>query len=87
VAPEVLIHRLDAELTAGAVTGVDADPAADGVDEVPAYFFRGPSWAQFTAHGPADAAGAASLPWPGTYRSDWFEPLGQEDVGERGQRC
>ena len=34
-AHEALIHRLDAELTAGAVTPLDPDLAADGVLRVP----------------------------------------------------
>ncbi len=52
VAHEVLIHRLDAQLTAGAVTAVDADLATDGVDELLRHFFRGPAWSQFTAERP-----------------------------------
>ncbi len=52
VAHEVLIHRLDAQLTARAVTPVDARLATDGVDEVLRYFFAGPAGAQFRRGGP-----------------------------------
>lgn len=46
MAHEALIHRLDAELTTGALTDVDADLAADGVPEV-LHYFHGwrPAWA------------------------------------------
>jgi uncharacterized protein (TIGR03083 family) len=52
VAHETLIHRLDAELTAGAVTPVDAHLATDGVDEVLRNFFGGAAGAQFRRRGP-----------------------------------
>lgn len=45
-AHEALIHRLDAELTAGAVTDVDAELATDGVAEVLEWMYSGvPGWA------------------------------------------
>ncbi len=48
-AHEILIHRLDAELTADAVTPLDPALAADGVDEILDIFFGGkPGWATFT---------------------------------------
>lgn len=48
-AQEILIHRLDAELTAGALTPVDPALAADGIDEFLDIFIGGkPSWASFT---------------------------------------
>lgn len=48
-AHEALIHRLDAELTAGAVTALDATLAADGVDEALGMMFGGcPPWGTFT---------------------------------------
>jgi uncharacterized protein (TIGR03083 family) len=51
-AHEALIHRLDAEQTAGAVTPLDPRLAADGVDEVLSVMFGGiPSWGVFTASG------------------------------------
>lgn len=51
-AHEALIHRLDAELTAGQVTGFDTALASDGVDEAVAIMFGGvPPWAAFTAAG------------------------------------
>ena len=51
-AHEALIHRLDAELTVGAVTPLDADLASDGVDEALATMFGGvPDWGTFTRSG------------------------------------
>jgi len=51
-AHEALIHRLDAELTAGQVTGFDTSLASDGVDEAVRIMFSGtPAWASFTATG------------------------------------
>ena len=47
-AHEALIHRLDAELTVGAVSPLDRSLAADGVDEVLDVMFGGtPSWGEF----------------------------------------
>lgn len=47
-AHEMLIHRLDAELTAEAVTDLDPRLAADGVDEALDVMFGGtPSWGSF----------------------------------------
>ncbi|MDH2416346.1 maleylpyruvate isomerase family mycothiol-dependent enzyme [Nocardioides sp. CER19] len=47
-AQESLIHRLDAELTAGSVTGLDPVLAADGVDEALDIMFGGtPAWGRF----------------------------------------
>jgi uncharacterized protein (TIGR03083 family) len=52
-AHEALIHRLDAELTADAVTDFDPDLAVDGVDEAMRVMFGGlPPWAKWTATGP-----------------------------------
>ena len=52
-AHEALIHRLDAELTAGAVTELDAGLATDGVLEAIEWMFGGaPGWATTTADGP-----------------------------------
>ncbi len=48
-AHEALIHRLDAEQTAGAVTDLDPRLAADGVDETLDVMFGGtPPWGTFT---------------------------------------
>ncbi|MDN5895351.1 MAG: maleylpyruvate isomerase N-terminal domain-containing protein, partial [Nocardioides sp.] len=48
-AHEALIHRLDAELTVGAVTDLDARLAGDGVEEALAVMFGGcPPWGTFT---------------------------------------
>lgn len=53
-AHEALIHRLDAELTTGQVTALDADLAADGVLEVLDVMFGGcPPWGTFATTGPA----------------------------------
>jgi uncharacterized protein (TIGR03083 family) len=50
-AHEALIHRLDAELTAGAVTALDPALAADGVDEALDVMFGGcPPWGTFTPY-------------------------------------
>lgn len=47
-AQEALIHRLDAELTAGDVTPLPPDLAADGVDEALDVIFGGlPDWGSF----------------------------------------
>ncbi|MFI5623129.1 maleylpyruvate isomerase family mycothiol-dependent enzyme [Nocardioides sp. NPDC051685] len=47
-AHEILIHRLDAELTAGTVTPLDPALAADGIDELLDVFYGGkPDWASF----------------------------------------
>ncbi|MDI6911964.1 maleylpyruvate isomerase family mycothiol-dependent enzyme [Nocardioides sp.] len=48
-AHEALIHRLDAEQTAGDVSPLDPELAADGVDEALAVMFGGtPPWGTFT---------------------------------------
>lgn len=50
-AHEALIHRLDAELTAGEVTPLDPALAADGVDEALDVMFGGcPPWGTFTPY-------------------------------------
>jgi uncharacterized protein (TIGR03083 family) len=52
-AHEALIHRLDAELTAGVVTELDAGLATDGVHEAIEWMFGGaPGWASSTPDGP-----------------------------------
>ncbi|HEX7537518.1 MAG TPA: maleylpyruvate isomerase family mycothiol-dependent enzyme, partial [Dermatophilaceae bacterium] len=49
-AHEALIHRLDAELTAGHRSPMDAALSTDGVDEVLRVMYgRAPSWGHFTA--------------------------------------
>jgi len=48
-AHEALIHRLDAELTAGERTPMDAGLSADGTDEILRVMYGGaPSWGRFT---------------------------------------
>jgi uncharacterized protein (TIGR03083 family) len=52
-AHEALIHRLDAELVAGAVTDLDAELATDGVLEAVEWMFGGaPGWATTEPDGP-----------------------------------
>jgi uncharacterized protein (TIGR03083 family) len=52
-AHEALIHRLDAELAAGAVTDFDRDLAHDGVAEVLEWMYSGiPEWGTRAADGP-----------------------------------
>ena len=52
-AHEALIHRLDAELTAGDVTEIDDELATDGVAEVLDWMYSGvPSWGTQTLDGP-----------------------------------
>lgn len=52
-AHEALIHRLDAELVVDAVTDIDAELAADGVDEAMRVMFGGvPPWATWQPGGP-----------------------------------
>ncbi len=49
-AHEALIHRLDAELITGSVTGIDAALATDGVDEALSALYGGPpAWGSFTS--------------------------------------
>jgi len=51
-AHEALIHRLDAEQTAGQVTALDPRLATDGVDEVLRVMIGGcPPWGEFTPDG------------------------------------
>ncbi len=53
MAQEALIHRIDAELTVGALTPVDADLAADGVHEALQHLHGGyPPWSTYRADGP-----------------------------------
>src|SRR3954468_20120869 len=51
-AHEALVHRLDAELTAGAVTDIDPALAADGVLEVLQAMYGAPDWATHELDGP-----------------------------------
>lgn len=53
-AHEALIHRVDAELAAGAVSGVDGELAADGVDEMLGVMLGVdpvPGWAEYLPDG------------------------------------
>jgi uncharacterized protein (TIGR03083 family) len=51
-AHEALIHRVDAELTAGAVSDIDPALAADGVLEVLQAMYGAPDWATHDVDGP-----------------------------------
>lgn len=77
-AHEALIHRLDAELTAGAVTPLDPALAADGVDEALAVMFSGaPPWGTFTGAGRyvrVDIADAGESVWVEVGRFTGTEP-------------
>ena len=70
-AHEALIHRLDAELTAGEVTDIDPELASDGVAEVFDWMYSGvPAWARTT--GPARSGASATTDTGG----EWFVQLG-----------
>lgn len=72
-AHEALIHRLDAELTAGDRTPMDADLCTDGVDEVLRIMYAGaPPWGRFTA----DPAQTVRVQTTDT-DSSWLVTLGQ----------
>lgn len=52
MAHEALVHRIDAELTAGVPPVVDAGLATDGIDELLASYLTGvPPWGTFAADG------------------------------------
>lgn len=52
MAQEALIHRVDAEQSHGAVSPIDDDLAADGVDEIISVMMTGlPEWASFAGQG------------------------------------
>lgn len=70
---EALIHRLDAELTAGDRTPMDTDLSSDGVDEVLRIMYAGsPPWGRFTP----DPAQTIRVRTTDTDRS-WLLTLGQ----------
>lgn len=72
-AHEALIHRLDAELTAGDRTSMDADLSADGVDEALRIMYAGvPPWGRFTP----DPRQTVRVQTDDTGRS-WLVTLGQ----------
>jgi len=72
-AHEALIHRIDAELTAGDRTPMDADLSTDGVDEVLRVMYGGvPSWGDFTP----DPTQTVRVRTADTGRS-WLVTLGQ----------
>jgi uncharacterized protein (TIGR03083 family) len=72
-AHEALIHRLDAELTAGDRTPMDADLSTDGVDEVLRVMYGGaPPWGLFTP----DPMGTVRVHATDTDRS-WLLTLGR----------
>lgn len=58
MAHEMLIHRVDAELTVGRRSDIAADFAADGVDEVLRHFFGNrPDWARWDGGAPTGPVG------------------------------
>ncbi|CAN5467439.1 maleylpyruvate isomerase N-terminal domain-containing protein [soil metagenome] len=81
-AHEALIHRLDAEQTAGTVTALDAtlDPAlaTDGVQECLAVMYGGcPDWGRFTpdgAHAHFDLTDVGTSLWVSIGRFDGKDP-------------
>jgi uncharacterized protein (TIGR03083 family) len=71
-AHEALIHRLDAELTAGAPSELDAELATDGVIEVFEYVFGGaPPWGVLTELGDVGRIVATDT------GADWLVRLGR----------
>lgn len=77
-AHEALIHRLDAEQTAGAVTPLDPELAADGVDEALDIMFGGtPGWGSFAGggrHVRVDIADRGESVWVETGRFTGTDP-------------
>ncbi len=76
-AHEALVHRVDAELTAGSRTPLDPALAADGVDEALGVMFGGvPPWGTFVpdAEGAAVRVRAAD---PGRAGRSWLAVLGR----------
>lgn len=72
-AHEALIHRVDAELTAGERTRMDPDLCTDGVDEVLRIIYAGlPPWGHFTP----DPTQTVRIQTSDTGRS-WLVTLGQ----------
>ena len=82
-AHEALIHRLDAELTAGTVTDLDPTLAADGVDEVLAMMYGGtPAWGTFT---PGDGLLRVDLRETGDSRSGCASVCSPAPTPSRGK--
>jgi uncharacterized protein (TIGR03083 family) len=72
-AHEALIHRIDAEVTAGARTAMDTALSADGVDEILRIMYGGaPPWGEFTP----DPASTIRFRLTDTGAS-WFATLGR----------
>jgi uncharacterized protein (TIGR03083 family) len=62
MAHELLIHRVDAEVTVNARTEVDAELAADGIAESLEFFLGGvPEWAAWDGGAPSGPVGAVEL--------------------------
>ncbi len=82
-AHEALIHRVDAELTAGRPTPLDPALASDGVDEALRVMYGGlPAWGTFT---PDDTL---TLRLRATDTGDsWFVTLGQFTGTDPGDGC
>jgi len=75
-AHEALVHRVDAEQTAGVpVTAPPADVARDGVDELLTVMLDGvPSWGTLTLDG---SVVRVAVPDGGSGRADWTVRLGR----------
>lgn len=82
-AHEALIHRLDAEQAAGAVTPLDPALAADGVDEALDVMFGGtPPWGSFAPYGRfvrVDVTDTGDVVWVETGRFTGTDPESGEE--------
>lgn len=64
MAQEALIHRVDAEQAHGAVSEIDGELAADGVDEIITVMLTGlPEWASFDATGRSVCVSVPGRSW------------------------
>jgi uncharacterized protein (TIGR03083 family) len=80
-AHEALIHRVDAELTAGSRTPLDPSLAADGVDEALRVMYGGvPDWGTFTP----DEAGLAVRLLATDAGASWLVTLGRFTGSDSG---
>jgi len=85
-AHEALIHRLDAEQTAGTPSPLDAALATDGVEEALAVMFGGgPTWGTFTGNGRhvrVDVADTGASIWVELGRFTGTDPDSGKDYDE-----
>lgn len=88
MAHEALVHRLDAELTAGEVTGVDPALAADGVGEAFEHHLGGwPDWASFAMDGPIGALHATDVERTWLVQSGHFSGTAPSGNAYTDERC